>query len=82
MEGPPSALVGVGRIDIGCHVSEWKGSAVGMEGVQRQSELLEIVQALNAPARLAGGTHGRQHQSDKHADDDDDDQELDERKTV
>ena len=45
-----------------------------MEG---QSNLLEIVNALNPPGRLAGRLHGRQQEGDQHGNDRDDDQELD-----
>ena len=43
--------------------------------------LLEIVQTLHPPARLAGRLNGGQQQSDERADDGDDDQQLDERET-
>ena len=43
--------------------------------------LLEVVLALDLPARLAGGIHGGQHQGDENANDGDDHQKLNERKT-
>ena len=45
--------------------------------VHGQSNLLEVVVALRAAGRLAGGLHGRQEQGDQDADDGDDDQQLD-----
>ena len=45
--------------------------------VQGQADLLEVVAALAAPRRLAGGLHGRQQQGDQHRDDRDDHQKFD-----
>ena len=45
--------------------------------VQGQADLLEVVDALDAPGRLARRLHGGQEQGDQHRDDRDDDQQLD-----
>ena len=49
--------------------------------VDRQSQLLEVVGALHAAGRLAGGLHRRQEQGHQDADNGDHDEELDERET-
>ena len=45
--------------------------------VQTEPDLLQIVDALNAPGRLAGGLHGRQQKTDENGDNCDDHQQLD-----
>src|SRR5262249_48950532 len=45
--------------------------------VDRQTELLEVVGALDSPRGLAGRLDRGQEQGDQHGDDGDDDQELD-----
>ena len=50
--------------------------------VDRQADLLEVVLALGASGRFARRLHGRQQQSDQHADDGDDHQQFDERKAT
>jgi len=50
--------------------------------VERQPHLLEIIRALQPPARSPCRLHGRQEQGDEDANDGDHHQELDERKTV
>ena len=45
--------------------------------VHRQADLLEVIGALNAAARLARRLHGRQEQGDQDRDDGDDHQQLD-----
>ena len=49
--------------------------------VHRQADLLQVIQALRAPGRLARRLHGRQEQGDQHADDGDHDQQFDQRET-
>ena len=44
-----------------------------------QRELLEVVDALDAPGRRPGRLDGRKQQRDQHRDDRDDDQQLDQR---
>ncbi len=45
--------------------------------VQGQTDLLQVVRALNAPGRLARRLHGREQERDQHRDDGDDHQQLD-----
>ena len=47
--------------------------------VDRQADLLEVVDALAAAGGLAGGLDGGQQQADQDGDDRDDHQELDQR---
>jgi hypothetical protein len=47
--------------------------------VQREAELLQIVQALRATGRFSGRLHGRQQERHERADDGDDDQQLNQR---
>ena len=49
--------------------------------VHRQAELLEVVDALRPPRRLAGRLHGGQQQGDQDGDDRDHHQQLDQRET-
>ena len=46
-----------------------------------QADLLQMVAALHATRRLAGGLNGRQLQGDQYADKGDHHQQLDERET-
>ena len=48
--------------------------------MERQTELLEVVLALDLSRRLAGRLDGRQEKRHEHADDRDHDQQLNERK--
>ena len=48
---------------------------------QRDPDLLQVVDALAPPRRLAGRLHGRQQQRDQHADDGDHHEQLDQRET-
>ena len=50
--------------------------------VDRQADVLEVVLALGAAGRFAGGLNRRQQQRDQDADDRDDDQQFDERKAA
>ena len=50
--------------------------------VQRQADLLQVVDALGPPGRLARRLHGGQEQGDQHGDDGDDDQQLDQRESA
>ena len=50
--------------------------------VQSQADLLEIIDALNSPGRLAGRLHGRKQQRDQNRDDRDHDQKLDQREST
>ena len=79
-----------GRRPAGVHVlrgglAEDGDPAAGREGVvgvvvavEGNTNLLEVVDALDPPGGLAGRLHRRQEQRDQHGDDRDDDQELDE----
>ena len=49
--------------------------------VDRQADLLQVVDALGAPGGLAGRLDGRQEQGNQDGDDGDDDQQLDQRET-
>ena len=50
--------------------------------VHGQPELLQVVDALDPPRRLASRLNGRQQERDQDGDDRDDDQQLDERETA
>ena len=50
--------------------------------VQREANLLEIIDALSPPRRLAGRLHRRQQQRDQDSDDGDDDQKLNQGETT
>jgi hypothetical protein len=50
--------------------------------MKRQSQLLEVVDALHPPGCLARGLDGGQEQGDQHGDDGDDHEQLDERETA
>ena len=50
--------------------------------VHRQTQLLEVVDALGAAGRLTGRLHGRQQQRDQDRDDRDHDEQFDERKST
>ena len=50
--------------------------------VDGQADLLEVVDALRPPGRLAGRLHGGQQQGDQDRDDRDHHQELDEREAA
>src|SRR5258708_1132828 len=60
------------------------GKAVidGMIIVDRQPELLQVVDALSASGRFAGRLNGRKKQSDQNGNDRDDDEQLDQGKTT
>ena len=47
--------------------------------VQGEADLLEVVDALGTPGRLARRLHGGQQQGDQHGDDRDDHQQFDQR---
>jgi hypothetical protein len=59
--------------------SVWERLVGIVIAVQRERQILEVVLALRAAGRFAGGLDGRQQQCDEDANDRDDDQELDER---
>ena len=50
--------------------------------VQRQADLLQVVDALGAAGGLAGRLHGGQQQADQDPDDRDDHQQLDQRESA
>ncbi len=50
--------------------------------MQGQADLLQVVDALRPPGRLAGGLDGGQEQGDQDGDDRDDDQQLDQREAA
>jgi hypothetical protein len=45
--------------------------------VQREADLFQVIGALRAAGRLAGGLHGRQQERDENGDDGDHHQQLD-----
>ena len=50
--------------------------------VQGEADLLQVVDALRPPGRLARRLDGGQEQGDQHGDDGDDDQQLDQREAA
>ena len=50
--------------------------------VHGEAELLEVVDALDAPGGRAGGLHGGQQQGDQDGDDGDHDEQLDQREAA
>jgi hypothetical protein len=53
---------------------------LGVVGIERQRQLLQVIAAGGLPGGLARGLHGRQQECGEHADNCDDDEQLDERK--
>jgi hypothetical protein len=50
--------------------------------VERQADLLQVVDALRPAGGLAGRLHGGEQQADQDRDDRDDDEQLDQGKTA
>ncbi len=77
--------VRVGRVPVGLIHRQRLRRQVrvrALEVQRRQADLLEVVDALGAPGRLAGRLHRRQQERDQHGDDRDHHQQLDQRETT